>query len=161
MRKTYVMQSVFNLSIAALLIAHGETLAQVGAKPFTLKIAPDSTPYHAGHNVFIHIEEKNISDHSITCDSWATASTDLGFQYLIKNSSGKLLTPRAGAGKGDVTYEFCDIAPGQEISGEYLISWLYNLSQPGNYTIEVDRHVNGEDASDIVRSNTITITIHK
>jgi hypothetical protein len=127
--------------------------------PFKLTIAGDLSPFKAGSQVFIRITQTNTSDHSVGCNAQIASSSDLSFFYDIKDSSGHRLLPRPNADMVPGSVNLCTLAPGKSTSGEYFISWLYNLSQPGKYTIEVLRRFVENGKEGIVRSNRITITV--
>jgi hypothetical protein len=130
-------------------------------EPFSLTISNDMGSVKAGKNVFIRIAEQNLTDNVLNCSSWVTSSTDMSYRYTVKDSDGHTLTARRGADKMDGSYRACELEANRSMSGEYLISWLYDLSKPGTYTVQVTRAVSNDESSPVVTSNIITIIITK
>lgn len=146
--------------VLALLCSTGRTAARKEDGPFTLHIADDSPPHHVGADIFIWITQDNTSARTVNCSSWYAASTNLTYHYVIKNSRGSVLRPRADAMNVPGSTDFCTLQPGKSLKGEYLISWLYDLRAAGSYTVQVSRTV-GNSSHQVVESNAITISVTK
>jgi hypothetical protein len=134
--------------------------AQTTADPFTLKLATVGSQYEAGAKVWVEITQTNTSDRNISCSSWWVGSSNLTYEYDIRDGDGKALEERAHAATAPGSFSTCELQSGQTQDGHYLLSWLYDLSKPGTYTVRVARRVANE-SPDHVRSNVITIRIAK
>ncbi len=128
--------------------------------------APDSYAVKAGSEIFIKVHLKNTSKRNLSLDYDADSRTGVGFshQYEVRDSSGSLAQKRpishpeiGSTGHG---WPARTLKPGEslDINGDY-ISRLYDLSQPGKYTIQLSRIVSADAKNDVVKSNTITVTV--
>jgi hypothetical protein len=51
------------------------------------------------------------------------------------------------------------LKPGEAQAGTATITRLYDLSRPGNYTIQVSQPLSDNPEDGVVKSNTITVTV--
>jgi hypothetical protein len=133
----------------------------------TIKIP--QTAVKIGSDVVVEAEMKNISAEDVGFVPTSTmSSSTTSFRWDIRDSVGKPVqmteyglkanhldspggVPRIFAGSS-----FSDrLAPGESVRQKLALSKEYNLSKPGNYTIEAL----GNDAGALVKSNTITLAI--
>jgi hypothetical protein len=134
-------------------------LSQVSpTPPFKLTVAANRTPYVAGEKVFVGISQTNISNQTISCSGWWVGASNLTYKYDVRNSIGKQIAERPHASTAPGSFSTCELAPGQTQSGQYLLSWLFDLSEPGDYTVQVRRKVSN-NSPEIVESNRITLEI--
>jgi hypothetical protein len=120
-------------------------------------------------NFSLSIRKKNISDHEIIKLSDAAEAS--GYMYDVRDSSGNLVEYKKRNNLIDGKMMTSDgenriigskdmvLQPGEsKINFEPLGSW-YEIDKPGTYTIQVSEHVSNDPASDVVKSNKITITV--
>jgi hypothetical protein len=56
-------------------------------------------------------------------------------------------------------FRLCNLKPGETITNDSRISWLFDMSRPGKYVIQVSRTIPEDDKSSVVKSNSITVTV--
>lgn len=131
-------------------------------EPFTLFIAPTKATVMQGADARVEVTLRNISDRQI-----AMSKSD-GSAYLVEVRDGQGRVARdTDLGRklkdpGTVVVSSAPILPlkpGESLKDEIVVSKLYEMSGPGQYTVSVARPVPGELGTGLVHSNTITITI--
>jgi len=135
--------------------------AQSSAKPFSLTISTDLSPFKAGSNVFVRVTETNTSDAVINCSVRDTNGIDLSFDYSVWDPSGQRLEPRRDAEDSFGSMRVCRLKPRASFSGEQLISWLYNMNMPGQYRVQVSRTLSDEPGALVIKSNTIVVDVSR
>ena len=136
----------------------GSALGQVQSQPFSLTISSDQPTITAGSEVFIRITQRNTLSSVVDCSSWEVDSTDLSFNYDVRNEAGVPLKQREGMANRPGSQKSCSLQPGGAISHNTWISWLYNLRSPGKYSVRVSRYIDNT-ATKEVTSNVIVITV--
>jgi hypothetical protein len=127
-------------------------------------VESSETTVKAGQTVVVRIRKTNISDREI--DKWSAT----GLTYEIRDGDGNRIKPRefdqkrgdGMSGGGAMLRDTKDtvLQPGENkaISAR-MDDWYEELSQPGTYTIQVSEHISADPASDVVKSNKITVTV--
>jgi hypothetical protein len=133
-------------------------MGQAVSEPFRLTITPESQTYRAGGQVVIRLIEENVSSRPISCTAWIVSATDENFRYELWDSAGKVLAPQSYIRESG-SIKSCQLQPGRKLPHELLLSEKYDLSHPGEYRVQVSRHVAGGSKDDVVRSNSIIIKI--
>ncbi len=72
--------------------------------------------------------------------------------------SGRSITPRLGQPAHGWPARILKPGESMDINGDYL-SRLYDLSQPGEYMVQLSRTVSGDPKDGVVKSNTIALSI--
>jgi hypothetical protein len=142
----------------AVMATSGSAFGQVQSQPFTLTISSDQPAVAAGSDVFIRITQRNTSSSVVDCSSWEVDSTDLSFNYDVRNEAGKKLKQREGMANGPGSQKSCSLQPGGALSHNIWISWLYNLRSPGKYSVRVSRYIDNSATKEF-NSNVIVITV--
>jgi hypothetical protein len=139
--------------------------------PFTLRIdaysagtAADHLVVKAGAEVGIDIVKTNTSKHEEDCVIIHNNMTGLDdkYQFDVRDSSGNPVDKRRIERPEPFIMppSSCTLKPGEsQASGGNTITRLYNLSRPGNYTIQVSQPVPDNPEDGVVKSNTITVTV--
>lgn len=182
MKKTYVLLMFLCASAAA--SSQSATPSHVGGTglPFTIEITANLDTNHpnewdfanraettvkAGSMVVVAIRKTNISDHEIAKQS------ETGLRYDVRDGNGNLIENKksdkadgmgqAILGGGEATLigaKDTVLKPGESKVVAARMSDVYEeIVQPGTYTIQVSEHVSDDPASEVVRSNKITITV--
>lgn len=133
--------------------------AQTGSTPFTITIAADRGPFEAGSDIFVKVTESNTSEGIINCGVRDTNGVDLSFDYSVWDPSGRLMQPRKDAEAYFSSMRVCKLKPKASFANEQLISWLYNMSIPGEYRVQVSRVVSDQPGTIVVKSNIILVEI--
>ncbi len=161
---------------ASVLLA--DHVVQAASQPFTLTLgveAPLASGYQTsdgilvlktGVKIYLTIKTKNTSKHEIGCEVIADymVGLDPNYEYDVRDSQGKPvrehviehkeLAGRAVQGLG------CRLKPGESSTqGGNDITRLYDLSQPGSYTIQVSRPASDDPKDGIVKSNILRLSI--
>ena len=115
--------------------------------------------------VSLRIRKTNITDHEIIKRSDAGGS--FGYDYDVRDSNGNLVGPKQSNNVETISggeerlrgTKDMVLQPGEsKIDYVPLASW-FDMSKPGIYTIQVSAHITNDPASDVVKSNIITITV--
>jgi hypothetical protein len=116
-----------------------------------------------GSSVSLRIRKTNISNHEII--KYPETGGPFGDHFDIRDSTGNLVewkkldNSRIGGEARITGTNDMVLQPGEsKVDYAPLSSW-FNLSQPGTYTIQVSSHISNDLASDVVKSNIITVTI--
>lgn len=127
--------------------------------PFTITIRGDGAPNKAGSDIYISITQSNISGQAVSCASFDVNSTNLNYKYDVRDQNGNEVKQRADAWAYPGHARDCSLQPGERFSGKYLISWLCDLSKPGNYSVQLSRGISEDPAVGTVKSNIIHIVV--
>jgi hypothetical protein len=132
-------------------------------KPFRLSIRPLQASVRAGSEVRIEVTLRNVSGRQI-----AMPKSDEGGDYLVEVRDGKGRMARdTELGRklkdpGTVRVSSAPLyplKPQESLKDEIAVGKLYEVSNPGEYTISVARPIPEELGTGVVKSNTITVTV--
>ena len=164
MRKSYAFLficTVFALNVFAL--CHAEDL------PFTLTIRANKPVEFAGSQIFVWVIQTNISTHVVDCTAAHMDSTDVSYHYDAWDENAKPVNkidygiPYVSGVHSSSHGDICNLEPGKSFEKELIVSFLYDFSKPGKYSIQLSRRAlvdsNGYRVGEWVKSNTITITV--
>ena len=150
-------------------------LAQTTKQPFIITISaeapavqtgPESYVVKSGSEVFVNVHITNTSKHNLSLGYDSDSRTGVTFEhhYEVRDSAGnsaaqrKISHPEIGSTGHGWPARILKPAESMDIPGD-RISGLYNLTQPGKYTIQLLRAISGNPKDGEVRSNTITLTV--
>lgn len=130
------------------------------ADPFTITISVDQPRIKAGSEAWITVKMTNTSDHEVDCTAMLVNGVDRRFHYDVEDESGKPmrkqdLHPENYPG----SVQMCTLEPGHSVSHQTRISWLDDLTKPGEYTVQLSRGAGETEEEGTVKSNKITITV--
>jgi hypothetical protein len=126
-------------------------------KPFAITISTPEPTIKAGSALLLEMFLTNGLDHPAVIDNALTK-----YDVEVLDSHGKLaplttngqdLRKKIGWGGGP---RFT-VQPGDDLRGGVYVDKLYDISRPGQYTIQVAR--TDEDSKVVVKSNTITVNV--
>lgn len=127
---------------------------------FTLYISTDEDTVRAVDKVVVNIEVTNTSDHEIVHN---TGITMLDIQVRVAQGNLAPLTEsgrslRKQFGNPGSSYNLSRVKPGDTLrAGAVTVGGLYDLSRPGDYTIQISQF--DDETKTWVKSNTITLTV--
>jgi hypothetical protein len=171
-----IILRVVTAALTLLFVALNHSVAQQpnqGTKPpFSIHISTSKDTVKAGTEIELKIVVKNISNHEIGFTrSNGKDQAELSY-YTVQirdvkgNSAPETILSRVLRGEdvpsqgpwvlngSDVMYR---LRPGDTLDDEMIVNKLFNLSEPGRYTIQKQR---ADDSSGVVaRSNQVTISI--
>ena len=173
--------------VYALLLLAGASIAASGQSEFSKQTVAVDPPFtltisynqqnpnienagaqivESGRWVAFRVRKTNITDHEIIKRSHAGGS--YGYYFEVRDSRGNLVGPRKsnevklkGDDRGAASSGTKDMVlqPGEsKVDFLPLYSW-FDMSAPGTYTIQALAHIADDPASDVVKSNVLTITV--
>jgi len=139
----------------------GSIFGQTTNGAFSISLSTDKPTVTTGSNVDIRIKLTNTSDHVVDCATAYVGGFDRRYLYDVLDENGKsVLKPGIDPERYPGGYQFCDLDPGTSTGNRgSRISWLYDLTKPGIYTVQVSRFIGNDEKQGVVKSNTITITV--
>ena len=155
-----------------LTVTDDDSVIEQATTPFALRIdayAEGVSSYNlavkAGEEVGIHIVKTNTSmrreeDCSMTHNSMT--GLDDKYEYEVRDSAGNPVGKKAITSPepfASVPSQGCTIKPGASQTSFATMSRLYDLSRPGNYTIQVSQPASDNPADGIVKSNVISVKV--
>lgn len=132
-------------------------------RPFSLTLSTPTANVESGSVVQIMIAMKNLSDHDVDCTPNETNRLDTAFEYDVRDGDGKPVEswekkhPEVGQVFSPRMPR--SLKPGETINTGEVISSHYNMTQPGEYTIQVSRRISNDAKDGVVKSNKITVTV--
>ena len=163
---------------ATIVLAAAISVATAAAAPaFTLDISLASYVVKAGSDLKLTVTLTNTSDRYITVSMWAPEERSFAVDVREQDGSAAGKTRYYRMIMGDDTGKdaseppldptkttvevfrsgFAGVQPGETKTYSFLINKLYDLSQPGKYTIQVSQDDSLNKLT--VKSNTISLTI--
>jgi hypothetical protein len=146
-----------------LLLTYG--FAQVIAAPFSIAISAPEAAVKRGSQVKVGIKLTNISNREIEffdtnryCDYAVEVRDPTGSLAPEGEYKRSLLCPN-GTGRVMGWRKLVRLKPKEFREDEIFVSSLYNMSQPGKYSVEVMRKAPKEFGEVEARSNLITVTV--
>lgn len=130
---------------------------------FSLTLSALTPSVEAGKRIELKIVMKNLTDHNLAYQYGIRDYQDRSNDYEVWDASGKKLEPsrKKYPQIGD-TFEPTlphIVKPGETETSGIAITLLYDMTQPGTYTIQASRRISDEPNDGVVRSNKITITV--
>lgn len=138
-------------------------VAQTTQPPFSLTLSTPTPKVESGSAVYIKIVMKNLSDHDINCTPNETNGLDTAFEYAVKDGNGRPVEswekkhPEVGQVFNPRLPR--SLKPSESTNSEGVVSAHYDMTQPGEYTIQVSRRVSNDPKDGVVNSNKITVTV--
>ncbi|MGH9640996.1 MAG: hypothetical protein ACRD3Q_01085 [Terriglobales bacterium] len=139
-------------------------IVNISAEAPAVKTGPNSYTVQSDSHLFITVHLTNISKRntSLSYDKDSRTNVDFCDQYEVRDAQGNAVQKRPidhpeieSTGHG---WPARILKPGgsTDITGDFL-SRLYDLSQPGEYTIQLSRIVSDSPRDGVAKSNTITV----
>jgi hypothetical protein len=151
----------FVLLALALLSALGIVAQTKELSPrFTLTISAEKPVVALGSDVWIKVQQTNVSQHGVGCDAVVVDSTvDYSYKYDVRDEHGRpapKVVRRPGLSADDYP---CGLGPGESRTSLNEISQVFQFNQPGEYTVQISRLATDDPKDGFIKSNTITITV--
>jgi len=148
------------LCMPALAISHGQaaTVEQNG-QPFSIAVSARNTSFKAGEPIAIRVRLTNTSEHELNASASWERGVDMDYEYDIRDGSGDLYERKERTGSISDTTKIRSLKPGESVEDGTLVSEAYDMSRPGQYVVQLSRRINGNPGDDVVKSNTIIITV--
>ncbi len=150
--------------------AFGQTSKQpftitISAEAPALKLSPDHYALKAGSDLFIRVHLTNTSKHTMQLGDDDSGEVVNGMhRYEVRDGKGTAAerwpVQRAGAAAGAHASApaVLKVGASADVASD-RISGVFDVSQPGKYTIQLSRAIDGDFADGEVKSNAITVTV--
>ncbi len=153
-----ILHGILLVGATSLLFAVGPV--RPNQAPFSVTLTTEKPVVKAGEEVWVRIQLTNKSKRDVNCTSADVGPVNLSYQYDVHDSAGNpvkkvIAHPELIPGH----FRFCNLKPGESITNDNRVSWLYDMTRPGKYVIQVSRVISDNEKSVVVKSNTITITV--
>jgi hypothetical protein len=156
------------LGIAAVVVCLAQPQGANADQPFTITISTSNPTVKTNQAVEIKIRLTNTSNHPIDISEVRThgCSVNQGYRYDIRDATGRVaeILPEIQArtesgGRVVATVQIHTLNPGEALEETTDLSRCYDMTTPGEYTIQLSRE-NSEDLKQApVKSNKITVTV--
>jgi hypothetical protein len=132
-------------------------------QPFVIVIAAENSVITPGADVWIKVSLTNSSNRNLDDSGSYSGQTglDTNFQFDVRDQKGELVSKRR--------YEHPELAtgtpinrtlrPGEIVTQKQRVSSLYDMTQPGKYTVQVSMPIPKGLGIGSVKSNSVTVTI--
>ncbi len=137
--------------------------------PFSITISTETPTVKAGSGLSIKISITNTSNHDINATSayfmGPYAFMDAGYDEEVRDSKGNLAKskqpPMPGADDPVVidSVRIKILKPGETTGSITGVSPDYDISQPGEYFIQLSKRISDNPKDGVVKSNKITVTV--
>jgi hypothetical protein len=136
---------------------------QADKPPILIAIVAENKMVPAGSDVWINVSVTNASNQNLDDSGGFSDRTGLdpNLQFDVRDGSGKLVPKRTYPHPELETGKPVNraIPPGETLSQEQRVSALYEMTHPGEYTVQVSRRLPEALGGGIIESNKITITV--
>jgi hypothetical protein len=166
-----ILAMVVTIAASEHLRAQASKSAQSAKPPFSLTITAADSVVKSGSEIWADATVKNTSDHEISvfstsdhlgneynADVWTDKSTlapetRLGREINNHTTPEDERTPQIRiSSRGSIP-----LKPGKTFTDHANVSTMYDLSQPGKYTIQFRKY--DDESKTTVKSNKITVTV--
>ncbi len=111
----------------------------------------------AGADIEIKIKFTNNSNHEINLLEFYENGVNLSYSYDVRDEKGVLIEKKNKRRLGGSVKQRT-IKAGESVEAGTLVSRVFNMSQPGQYVIQVSYAIS-DDPKDAVKSNSITVKV--
>ena len=152
---------IVRFGFVVLLLAAG--LAQPSSAPFSIMIAAAHTEMKSGSEVRVNVTVTNISNRDIGIEM---TSPFCDYVVEVRDSAGRLAPDTeqkrvqyCGADRTTGRHFVAQLKPNESVRDSIPVSALSDMSQPGEYSVQVMRKTPKDMGGVVVKSNTITIDV--
>jgi len=142
--------------------------ARASDQPLKITISTSNPVIKAGSEIVIKLAVKNVSRKKKTVTkSNGPLEAELYYKVSVRDAYGnapkETRYQRQITGKEPVNIQrstvYVTLAPNEALSDDMLLNKLFELDEPGRYTVQVTREIPKELGGGLVKSNIIEITI--
>lgn len=132
--------------------------------PFVISISPEKQAVKPGSMVSIKIRLTSTSNHELSASSSYYDGVDVSYQQEVRNSEGNLAERHQAAQSQQIASlhghsRLRTLKPGESAESVSVISPQYDVSQPGQYVIQLSRAISDNPKDGVVKSNKIVVTV--
>ena len=146
---------VFSASISSFLGQEPPT------KPFSITVTPVRARVISGDPVELEIVLRNTSDQDVWAGAAFDGGIDASYEYDVRDSSGNPapLRERHKTAETRSVIMSPPLKPGASKEEKTDLDPWFDLTKPGEYTIQLSRRLNGGADDPALKSNVITVTV--
>lgn len=133
--------------------------------PFSVKVEPTLASVPAGSKITLSITLTNVAKYPISARQ-TIRPDESEWDYVIdtRDARGEPVQPtNYERNRREIVRLFerhiRTLNPGESLVGEITLSKLFDLTVPGEYSVQVSRDLDDRESEPIVKSNTATITV--
>jgi hypothetical protein len=167
------MRSRFRPALIVALAIPAAGFCQTVGPKFSLTISLPQSVVKSASKVELDITKKNISEHDLMCET-VVGTAEEDYDVIATDGEGKPAVETKYGRKihGKEPYKGTSrssfirtLKPGEEVQEHLFVNRIYDLSQPGKFTIQVQVPIYANDADakshrpTYVKSNAVTVTI--
>ena len=149
------------LLIAAMCEATAVGMSGTAQKAFSITIGTEKAAVKTGSQVWVKIQLTNTSNREVDCSAAYVDGVDARYQYDVRGVGGnpvrKIVKQHPELVSGSI--QLCTLKRGESTDGGNDISTLFDMSQPGEYVIQLSRPVSSNPKDGVVKSNKIVVTV--
>jgi hypothetical protein len=131
--------------------------------PFQLTVSADHAVVQSGQHIWVRVLMKNISNGNVDCSKTYSNGINLQFRFIIHGPDGNVIAKKQVPHpelEDAASFTPCTLAQNQSTEAEdNLINRRFDMSTPGEYTIQVERGISANEKDGFVKSNKITINV--
>jgi len=139
---------------------------------FVMSISLDENEVPSGESLFVTVRLKNVTGKSLRLEEtrpevdfkFAVEKRDMSFseKRLFGEDVDELRYQRK-LRDAEVSPETLEVAPGEQLEYRFNLSRRFDMTTPGEYTIQAQREVPGqkEEAAALLSSNEVTVNIQR
>jgi hypothetical protein len=142
------------VALASVLIAQEKV-----NQPFSITVSALKPSYKAGSAVELKVVMTNTSDHVIDAGAVYERTINTNYEYDVQDSMGERAPLKENKVSDRRTVMTRTLKPGESVSDITNVARWVDFSKPGEYVIQVSRHIDDDEKQGVIKSNTITITI--
>ena len=155
------------LALAAIVTIFGLVAATgTSSHPFTITISASEHAFRAGAKVRVHVMLTNISDETLNMErSPDPEKAEEHYTVLVHDKKNGKDVPKTDYGRSIREGEAIGseiavwLKPGESLEENVDISKLFDISYPGEYEVQLSRHISDDPKKETVESNKITIIV--
>ena len=158
------MRHVLCVFLLVSCVGYAHAQVSLANAPFTIVITPFPAGGAAGHEVWVQLTIKNMTNEPLGLSYGSDDMTHADANFVIEvtyefgNPVPKRKIPHHELASGHPVSR--TVEPGATMTEQIPVSLSFDMSQPGKYTIQASGPITGEpNAVDVVSSNKIAVIV--
>jgi hypothetical protein len=156
------------LGVVSVIVCPAQFHDAEAGQPFAISISASNLRVKTDQPAEIKIRLTNTSNHPIDVSEVGThgCSMDQSYKYDIRDASGRVseILPEIKArtkseGRVTATVKVHTLNPGETQEATIDVSRCYDMTAPGEYSIELSREIPDDPKHAALKSNRITVTV--
>lgn len=154
------------LAFVTIVACLGQLAAQEQAnQPFSITISAVKSAIKVGSRLELKVRLTNIYNHEINGTVSYAGGTIVSYQCDLRDSTGAQVPMKETANSSgppipaQLSVQIRTLKPNESVEDTTRACKEFDMSKPGVYTVQLSRRISGGKSEDVVKSNTITITV--